>query len=468
LGRATILWRWAAVLIPGAMLYIAPLTAFTPLQRHLLAVFTATIIALVAQPVPMGVSVLIAMTLLALTRTLSPAAVLAGFSNVVVWLIFTAFLFARAVTATGFGMRVAYVFVRQFGRSPLTLGYSIAAAGVALSPFVPSDTARGGGIIYPITRSLAQAFDSEPGPTARRLGSFLILAAFHANYTASAMFLTSMASNPLIAEFAHKIGHVELTWARWALASSVPGFLALLIVPFVIYRLHRPEIRDTAAARGLAATRLREMGPMSGRELRLAIILMAVMAGWVTSPWHGVSNTFVALTGVCAILILRVLNWDDLLAETKAWDALIWFAPLVMMADELNETGVIKILSASVFGYLHGWPPVVAMFALVGAYLYVHYAFASMTAQVTALYPAFLAAAMVAGSPALPAALLLAFFSNLNAGLTHYGTGSAPVFFNAGYVGQATWWKLGFVISVVNVAIWFGIGSIWWRVVALW
>jgi len=462
------LYRWAAVLIPGAVLYFSPLPLLLPPQRRLLAVFASTVIALIAQPVPMGVSVLLAMTLLALTRTLAPAAVLAGFSNVVVWLIFTAFLFARAVTATGFGMRVAYMFVRQFGRSPLTLGYSIAAAGVALSPFVPSDTARGGGIIYPITRSLAQAFDSEPGPTARRLGSFLILAAFHANYTASAMFLTSMASNPLIAEFAHKVGHVELTWTTWAVASSVPGILALLVVPYLIYRLHRPEIEDTSAARRLASEHLREMGPMSGREFRLALILVGVMAGWVTSPWHGIPNTFVALAGVCAILVLRVLTWDDLLSESKAWDALIWFAPLVMMADNLNESGVIRILSNSVFGYMHGWPPVLALFSLVTAYLYVHYSFASMTAQVTALYPAFLAAALAAGAPPLPSALLLAFFSNLNAGLTHYGTGSAPVFFNAGYVGQGTWWKLGFIISLVNVLIWFGVGSLWWRAVGIW
>ena len=191
--------RWAAVLIPGAILYFAPIPAFNITQRHLLAIFVATVVSLIAQPVPMGVSVLVSMTLLALTRTLSPVAVLAGFSNVVVWLIFTAFLFARAVTFTGFGLRVAYLFVRQFGRSPLTLGYSIAASGLVLSPFVPSDTARGGGIVYPITRSLAQAFGSEPGATAGRLGTFLILVAFHTNYTASAMFLTSMAANPLIA-----------------------------------------------------------------------------------------------------------------------------------------------------------------------------------------------------------------------------------------------------------------------------
>lgn len=459
--------RWAAVLIPGAILYFAPLPSLSVNQRHLLAIFAATVISLIAQPVPMGVSVLVAMTLLALTRTLPPLAVLAGFSNVVVWLIFTAFLFARAVTATGFGMRVAYVFVRRFGRSPLTLGYSIAAAGVVLSPFVPSDTARGGGIVYPITRSLAQAFGSEPGPTARRLGAFLMLVAFHTNYAASAMFLTSMAANPLIAEFARKIGHINLTWGVWALASSVPGILTLALVPYLILWLHPPEIADTGGARALASEKLREMGPMTACERRLVVILIAVMLGWVTSPWHGISNTFVALAGVSAILLTRVLTWDDLLSETKAWDALIWFAPLVMMADNLNDSGVIRVLSNFVFGGMHGWPPVPALFALVATYLYVHYGFASLTAHVTALYPAFLTAALAAGAPPLLSALLLAFFSNLDAGLTHYGTGSAPVFFNAGYVGQGTWWRLGFLLSLAHVAVWFIVGSLWWKLLGL-
>ena len=99
-------------------------------------------------------------------------------------------------------------------------------------------------------------------------------------------------------------------------------------------------------------------------------------------------------------------------------------------------------------------------------YLYVHYAFASMTAHVMALYPGFLAAAVASGAPPMQAALALAVFSNLDAGLTHYGTGSAPIFFGARYVSQAAWWKLGFQISLMNVVIWLGVGSLWWKFIS--
>jgi DASS family divalent anion:Na+ symporter len=192
------------------------------------------------------------------------------------------------------------------------------------------------------------------------------------------------------------------------------------------------------------------------------------MAGWVTSPWHGIPNTFVALAGLAVILLAKVLTWDDLLAEKRAWDVLIWFAPLVMMSDALATNGVIRILSGKLFGAMTGWPWPAALFALVAAYLYIHYSFASMTAQVTALYPAFFAAALAAGAPPLIAALPLAYYSSLNAATTHYGTGSAPVYFNAGYVSQGEWWRVGFWISLVDLAIWMGAGSVWWKVIGMW
>ena len=415
----------------------------------------------------MGVSVLLAMTTLALTGTLTAAKTLSGFSNVTLWLIFSAFLFARAVTQTRLGLRIAYLFIERFGHSALTLGYSVVATDLFLAMFIPSDTARGGGIVFPIVRSLAEVFDSRPGPTARRIGSYLILIGFHATYIGSAMFLTGMAANPLIAEFAMKIAHVELTWFRWALAASVPGLISLLVVPYLLYRLHAPEIRNTEAARGMALRELAAMGPTTRNERWLIGILIFVMTGWVTSKWHGVSNTYVALTGLCMILLAKVISWDDLLAESRAWDALIWFAPLLMMADSLQELGVIKILSTSAFSGLQGLPWLVALGLLVLLYLYIHYAFASMTAHVTALYPAFLTAAVATGAPPLMAALPLAFFSNLDAGITHYGTGSAPVYFGAGYVSQGEWWRLGFIVSMVNIAVWLGIGPLWWRLIGM-
>jgi len=96
------------------------------------------------------------------------------------------------------------------------------------------------------------------------------------------------------------------------------------------------------------------------------------------------------------------------------------------------------------------------------------YGFASMTAQISALFPGFLGAVLVAGASGALAVLILAFLSNLNAGITHYGTGSAPIYVAPGYVSQNLRWLVGFIVSVLNLAIWLGIGPIWWEAVGLW
>lgn len=463
------LWRrWALVVIPGAVLYFAPIPGLDLDGRHLLALFTAMIISFMVRPVPMGVSVLVTMTLIALTNTLSPNRIFAGFSNSVVWLVFSAFLFARAVTKTNLALRVAYFLISRFARTPLMLGYSVAVSDLVLAPFVPSDTARGGAIISPVVRGLATALGSEPGPTANRIGAYLTLVGFHGTYTASAMFLTGMAANPLIAEFAAKLAHVDLSWGRWALAACVPGLLSFALMPWLLLQLVPPDLRETDHARQLTRRQLTEMGPMSREEKTLVVIMLLVIAGWITGPWHGTSNTFVALAGVCAILLTNVVSWSDLLSDTKAWDAISWFAPLLVLAEALNEKGIITTLFTPVFSHLEHWPWAVAVAALSALYLYAHYGFASMTAHASALFPSFLGAALACGAPPMVAVLPLAFISNLNAGITHYGTGSAPVYFSPGYVSQNTWWTVGFVVSVVNLAVWLGVGLVWWQIIGLW
>ena len=104
--------------------------------------------------------------------------------------------------------------------------------------------------------------------------------------------------------------------------------------------------------------------------------------------------------------------------------------------------------------------------ALALCYFCANYAFASLTAHISALYPGFLGAALALGVPAALAAWTLAFLLNLKAGLTHYGTGSAPVYFAGAYVSQNPWWAVGFVVSIVNIAIRLGLGSLWWSLIS--
>ena len=141
---------------------------------------------------------------------------------------------------------------------------------------------------------------------------------------------------------------------------------------------------------------------------------------------------------------------------------------LVMMATALGETNLTKLFAESVASTMNGWtwPAALAVLALV--YFYAHYAFASITAHVTAMFIPFLAVTVAMGAPAGLTVLILTFFANLSAGLTHYGTTPAPVYFGTGYVTQKRWWTVGLIASVLNIVIWSAVGLAWWKALGWW
>ena len=412
--------------------------------------------------------VLLAITASTLFGLLSIQDALSGFSNTTVWLIVAAFLFARGIVQTHLGERIAYHVIRRFGGSALRLGYSVVLADLLMAPMTASNTARAGGILFPITLSVARAFGSEPGPTSSLLGAFLMMALFHGDLVVSAMFLTATAPNPLVAEMARQSSGVELSWTMWAWAALGPALAALVVVPFAVYRLCPPSVRDTRPAQQLAAERLRALGPIGRNERVTLAVFSTVLLLWLSGEWHGASPTAIAYLGLGLLLVTRVLDWQDFLTEKGAWDALMWFGGMMTLAGQLDKAGLPKVFAGAAASLVGGWPWWWALAALLVFYLYSHYAFASLVAHVTAMFPAFFAVAVGLGAPPLLAALALGFFSSLNGSITHYGTGPAPILFGAGYLTQGQWWRIGLMVSLVHLAIWLPIGFLWWKLIGLW
>jgi divalent anion:Na+ symporter, DASS family len=463
------LYRGLIVLAIFVLIWIIPAPEGVEVAAwRLLAIFVATIAGLILQPLPMGAMVLLGVTMTILTGTRTVAQALSGFSNGVVWLIVLAFLLARGFIKTGLGRRIAYQLIKAFGKTTLGLGYSLVLSDLILAPATPSNTARAGGVLYPIVRSLSATYDSEPGPSARRIGSYLMITEFQGTCITSAMFMTAMAANPLIAQLASEALGIQLSWGTWALAALVPGILSLAIIPYLLYKVYPPEIKSSPEAPNVARKELDSMGPMKTTEKIMLFVFIAAVGLWATSQFNGLNATTVALLGVTLLLVAGVLEWQDVLSEKGAWDALIWFGGLVMMAGGLNALGLIGWFSEQISASVAGWPWITAFLVIILVYVYSHYGFASLTAHVTAMFVPFTTVAVLAGAPPYLAALSLGFFSNLNASITHYGTGPAPIYFGSGYVDMSTWWKLGFLVSVVNIFIWVGAGSVWWKVIGLW
>jgi len=458
------------IVLVGLGIWFMPVPeGVTPQAWHLFAIFVATILGFILQPFSMGAVAFIAIALTALLGVLKPAEALSGFGNTTIWLIASAFIFAKGFIVTGFGKRVAYTVIKAIGDSTLKLGYAITISDLFMSPAMPSSGARAGGVLYPIVRSLATALGSEPNDgTNRKAGSFLMQILYQGNTITNAMFLTSMAANPLIATLAQKTLGIEISWGLWALGACVPGLLSLLIMPYFLYKVYPPEIKAFPQGKAIAREELAKMGPMKTGEKVIFGVFIGALALWATSQLTGINATIVAMLGVSVMILTKTLDWKDVLEEKGAWNTLIWMGVLMTMAGFLSKLGLVawfsKLMAAQVSGI--AWP--VAMVALILVYVYSHYAFASLTAHITAMYAAFCAVMVAAGAPAYLVALAMAYMSNICMSITHYGGAPAPIIYGAGYIDQPTWWKLGFFTSIINLIIWVGVGGVWWKVIGLW
>lgn len=435
---------------------------------HLFIIFILTILGLIIEPLPMGGMALTAVAVVVLTKTLTLQMTLASFSSSIVWLIVSAFLLAKGFIKTGLGSRISYYFVYVLGKSTLGLAYGLTAAEVIFAPLMPSNTARGAGIIYPIIDALNNEYKSKPElGTRKKIGSYLIKLLYQINVLTSAMFLTATAGNPLIVGIAMGQG-IHISWGTWAIACIVPGSISLIILPLLLYFIYPPEIKDTPDAPVFAIQKLKELGPLTPGERIMLLVFAFLLILWVFGDKYGIDATTAALTGLLILLISGVLKWEDVITEKQAWNTFIWMAVLIMLSDQLSKLGITswfgEKLQKSVSNL--NW---ISVFILVSLfYFYAHYFFASMTAHISAMYATFLVVAINAGSPAMYIALFLGVASSLSAGLTHYGTGSAPVYFGTNYVTISEWWKIGFIVSLINLLVWGFIGGIWWKVLGYW
>ncbi|KEY56479.1 DASS family sodium-coupled anion symporter [Serratia sp. DD3] len=474
-------WLPLTIIIVLALIFwnIAPPEGLKLAAWHSLVLFVATIISIVINVLPIGAVGIIAITVYVVLNAGGDATAadaiktgLRNMNNSTIWLIVVAFLIARGFIKTGLGRRISLILITLLGKRTLGLAYGLALADLILAPAMPSNTARCGGVLYPVADSLARSFESRPDDASRKkIGTFLVTCMGNINDVTSAMFMTAFTGNLLIVKLAAN-ENITLTWTGWLVAAVVPCLVSFILIPLVIYFFTaRPEIKHTPDAPKLAKQQLAEMGGMSKPEWMMAGTVVVLLVLWIFYKVLNIDPTTGAFIGLSLLLLSGVLSWKDVISEKGAWDTLIWFAALLMMADQLKDLGFMSWFGNTVGQEVSGlagnsnW--IVLLVVLNAVYLYAHYFFASGNAQIVALYSVFLTLGIQLGIPSMPMALMLAFSSSFSCSLTQYTHARGPILFAPGYVPTATWWSTGFVCSVVNQLVLLTVGLAWWKFLGL-
>jgi L-tartrate/succinate antiporter len=456
--------KWLAPLGLGAAIWLIPVPpGLTPTAWHYAALFAFVVAGLVTEPLPapaigiIGLSTAAAFRLVGSTPAESLRWALSGFSNDVVWLVFSATTFAIGYEATGLGRRLALLLVRALGRNTLGLGYAIACADLVLAPLMPSNMARSGGTIYPIVAHIPPLYGSSPTNNPRAIGAYLCWTAFATTTVTASMFVTAMAPNLYATQLAKTIAHVEISWMTWMTHALPIGLLLFLITPLITYVVYPPTIKRGAEVVTWAGAELVAMGGVSRRELTMGTLAVMALAGWIGGSAY-VAPAVVSLIAISLMLITGVVTWDAIAGNRQVWHVLIWFGTLVALADGLNQVGFLTWLVQRAAAELTGLPVMMTAALLVTLFFVMHYLFASTTAHTTAALPVFLTVTVaVPGMPVNAVVLTLVYSLGLMGVLTPYATGPAPVWSSAGYISTTEFWRLGAMFGALYLAALLGI-----------
>ena len=436
---------------------------------HLVALYIGLLVGLVTTPYP---SPIIALMMIGFASIFyNKEVLLAGYGNSMTWFICIVTLCCTAFVKTGLGKRIAYKLLLKAGKSTLGLGYVLEATDLVLSPATGSNTSRTS-IIYPIFRSIAEGAGSYPDKEPRKLGAYLSILMYVSSQSTSALFLTGMATNAITVSLMAEMLGIEMTWGKWFIASVVPIGILMGIAPLVIYKIFPPELKSLDEVKPLAEKGLEEMGPMSSAEKKLLVLFILAILGWMLGPkltFVDLGMQVVGFLFLALVLLLRVLDWNDVIKAKSAWDIFLWYGAFYGLATALANAGFYTWLADLLGGVmnLHTMSGMVVAIILVVVSLAVRYFFVSNSAFVASFYPVLFSLLLTTNANIMMVAMLLALLSPLGALLTHYGNGAGLLTFAPGYLSQKQFWAIGTVMVLLGAVILFVVGIPYWKIIGI-
>ncbi|MEG2140952.1 MAG: DASS family sodium-coupled anion symporter [Bilophila sp.] len=466
--------KWLVCILTAALLYfvITPvgLSSASWLYVSLVA---AIVLGLILEPAPPAVVALTGLLTAGLLRlgppgSFEPSAgllgnvslseavrwVLSGFSSPLLWTMLSVFMIGMGFEKTGLAHRIAVRLVRTLGKTTLGLGYAVALADGFLAPFIPSGTARSGGIVYPLVMGIPPLFNSSPEEEPRKIGAYLVWVGFASSCVTSSLFLTALFAN-LLALDSLRAAHLPVPdWSDWFLSVAPAGIVLLLLTPLLTYWLYPPTLKQPGETLSHATSTL--SASLSVRQWGMILVTVLAVILWSSGLFPDFGEVLVALLTVCLMVVFGVVRWEDVVGNNRAWSAFFWLGSMITLSKGLQNVTFFEWCLAGSTQWMHGLTPNMLMLGMVMLFAVGRYVMAGATLQTVLLLPLFLTAAAglegVTPDQLATLGLVLALSTGLMGVVTPYATGQGPVWFASGYIKTGEFWFLGLVFGTIHLA----------------
>lgn len=446
----------AAVLVLAVVgWFLVPLPVGMSTQGwHMLIIFVSTILSLMIEVTSIPGVVFLSMLAGALTGTINiKTEAFSGFAHMVPWFLFLVLAMSKCITNTTIGLRIAYFFMRLFGRNMIGLAYSLSISEVVLASILPSNTARSASVGVPLVSSLSKYIGESSSKTSKNLiGRYLSLVYTQTNAVCSCLFITGMISNAVICDVAHKNG-IEMTWFKWIGFTFIPCFIIIMIIPIVNYFTCSPRINKLSDLQTLASEKSKELGPFSRNEKITVGMFLIMLTMWIFAGFLGIEVMTTTLLGLCVFTMTGVISFKDVLSDQKNWNSVIMLGVLFSYVSLLSSSGVIDWFNNNISGVMNNVPANMQLTVLTVVYFFTHYFFSGEGTRILALFPSFYGIGLGLGLDKFNLLMTMAAFSAVSDMLTHYTSPMVITIFNLGYSSITRWIAAGSVMALISMLV---------------
>ncbi|QLA19774.1 SLC13 family permease [Desulfolutivibrio sulfoxidireducens] len=230
----------------------------------------------------------------------------------IIYMIIGAYLIAAAVHESGLGKRIAYLYIIKYVNSYRSIIIGMYVLGFLLSFLIPHPWPRSFLIMSVVAIIVKSA--KIPVKDAVNIG----LAVFAGSVPTSMILLTGDATvNPVAIEMSGQ----TVSWLGWLWYMGVPGVVATLLTLALQLVMYKPTAEvniNKEEIRGL----LKDLGPVSGMELRCMIWIGLAILLWATDGIHKIHCGWVAIVMAMGLAlpkvggVLKPSSWKDVPIET--------------------------------------------------------------------------------------------------------------------------------------------------------
>lgn len=407
--------------------------------------------------IPLAITSLMVMGLLATFNVLAEDKVYSFFGNKAVFFIIGAFIISAGITTSGLNKRISYYILSKFGNKPHTLVLSIFFLSAFLSHIMPEHAVAA--MLFPILMSISKRLELKSDSI---LGKYMFFSLAWGSVLGGVVTFLGGARNPLAIGILEETTGQSIGFLEWMVAVAPPIYLIMGMVAIYLKKKVSVSTRDIEILKDLFSEGGERISKIHLKEIKALIILVGTIYMWIfESSRFGIAN--VALISAALFFVLNVISWEDARKEIN-WGAIFMYGGAIALGKALEQTGLLEYINQNYISNMNfstlGFMMVVfslSVFLTEGV---------SNAAVVVILLPVVIKTAISLSLPPGLAVYLVA----LPSGLAFMFPMSSPpnaIAFSSGYIKSGETLRIGFVLNIISIVVVTVFALTYWRIIGV-